>query len=210
MTVDRPTFEYEEALWQRGSLYVAGIDEVGRGALAGPVVAAAVIVPAFSQLEGVWCQVRDSKQLSALRRQVLEKEIQQQALAWAIGKVEAEIIDQVGIAEATRRAMLEAIARLAVQPDHLLIDWVNLSQAGIAQHSMPKADARIASVAAASILAKVYRDRLMCEADLCYPDYGFAKHKGYGSAAHLAAIEQHGPSPIHRRSFAPLLQLKLF
>lgn len=210
MIVDRPTFEYEEALWRNGILYVAGIDEVGRGALAGPVVAAAVIVPAFSPLEGIWCQVRDSKQLSAAQRQALEKTIQQQALAWAIGSVEAEIIDQVGIAEATRQAMLEAIAKLAVRPDHLLIDWVNLSKAGIAQQSMPKADAKIASVAAASILAKVYRDQIMCEADRPYPNYGFAKHKGYGSAAHLAAIEQYGPSPIHRRSFAPLLQLKLF
>lgn len=210
MAAVQPTFNQEQALWQQGIRHVAGIDEAGRGALAGPVVAAAVIAPPFSQLSGVWAAVRDSKQLSAIQRQKLEGAIQQQALAWAVGSVEAALIDQIGIAEATRKAMREALDQLVVHPDYLLIDWVKLPETGIPQWSQSKADAQIASVAAASILAKVHRDRLMIEMDGCYPGYGFASHKGYGAAAHLAALEIHGPSPIHRRSFAPLLQLRLF
>lgn len=200
----QPTFDYERPLWQAGIRYIAGIDEAGRGALAGPVVAAAVIVPPLSRLDGVWDAVRDSKQLSAIQRQKLETQIQEQALAWAVGSVDAEQIDQVGIAKATKQAMLEAIAQLSVQPEYLLIDWVKLAETEIPQQSLTKADVHIVSVAAASILAKVYRDRLMVKMDQLYPEYKFAKHKGYGAALHMAAIEQHGPCPIHRHTFAPI------
>ena len=210
MASEIPSFEFEQALWQQGNLHVAGIDEAGRGALAGPVVAAALIVPPFSVLDGVWAEVRDSKKLSPTQRERLEPIIQQQSLAWGVGAVDAEIIDQIGIAPATKRAMRLAVAALSVQPTFLLIDWVKLPEIAIAQQSMPKADLRIATVAAASILAKVHRDRIMTEYATLYPNYGFASHKGYGAAAHLAAIEQFGGCPIHRHSFAPFIQPKLF
>lgn len=205
-----PTFEYELELWQQGALHVAGIDEAGRGALAGPVVAGAVIVPPFSKWEGVWAAVRDSKQLSATQRQRLESQIQQCALAWGVGTVDADVIDRIGIAKATRQAMIDAVKGLSCQPDCLLIDWVKLPEIAIRQQSMTKADARIVSVAAASILAKVHRDRLMIAYAGRYPEYGFDSNKGYGAAAHMAAIERSGGCSIHRRSFAPFLQPRLF
>jgi ribonuclease HII len=198
-----PTFEREMALWQAGYLHIAGIDEAGRGALAGPVVAAAVIAPPGSVQTGVWAKVRDSKAVSPQQRITLAAELQQAALAWATGCVEARRIDEIGIAAATRQAMLAAIASLAIQPDYLLIDWVRLPQINLPQQSPAKADAHIASVAAASILAKVQRDRLMESYAASCPCYDFARNKGYGAPAHLRAIAQHGPCPIHRLSFAP-------
>lgn len=201
-----PTFADESRLWQAGYRAIAGIDEAGRGALAGPVVAAAVIVPPGAALTGIWAEVRDSKLLTAAHRNALVHEIQAAALAWGIGATAATTIDQVGIAAATRQAMVAAIQALAVAPDYLLIDWVKLPEVAIRQESLIKADQRIVAVAAASILAKVYRDELLTALDEHYPTYGFAQHKGYGTRAHLAALTADGPCPEHRHTFAPIAQ----
>jgi ribonuclease HII len=204
-----PTFQAEQLLWAQGMRWVAGVDEAGRGALAGPVVAAAVIVAPEHADAPVWRLVRDSKLLTAAQRQALAPAIEQNARAWGVGMVDAGEIDRVGIAVATRLAMQQAIAALAPAPDHLLIDWVRLPQVAIPQSAQAKADRTMASVAAASILAKVHRDQLMVAYDGCYPVYGFGAHKGYGVTAHLAAIEQHGPCAIHRHTFAPLARQPL-
>lgn len=185
---------------------VAGIDEAGRGALAGPVVAAAVIVPTHGEQTGVWAEVADSKLLTPTVRTTLAREIRAAAVAWGIGAASALTIDQIGIAAATRQAMAQAVATLAVKPDYLLIDWVKLSQVNLPQESFVKADRHIVSVAAASILAKVYRDQWLIDLQNSYPAYGFARHKGYGTAAHLAALTQYGPCAEHRHTFAPIAQ----
>ncbi len=202
----RPDLTQEQLCWQAGYHYVAGVDEAGRGALAGPVVAAAVIPPRATALRGIWTEVCDSKQLSAQQRLAFVEQIQAAATAWGVGMVDAATIDQIGIAAATREAMRQAILGLSPAADFLLIDWVKLPQVNIAQHSQAKADQTMASVAAASILAKVQRDQHMIELHQRYPVYHFAAHKGYGTATHRAALQQHGPCPAHRLSFAPLAQ----
>ncbi|MEZ4675528.1 MAG: ribonuclease HII [Caldilineaceae bacterium] len=207
--IPMPTLQAEVRLWQAGYRHVAGLDEAGRGALAGPVVAAAVIVPPYSRQEGLWTEVTDSKLLSATQRATLEGHIQESALAWGIGAVSAQQIDVMGIGPATRQAMMTAIAALAVPADYLLIDWVRLPQCPILQESYTKADQRFVSVAAASILAKVHRDRLLTMLHERYPCFGFAQHKGYGTAGHLAALATHGPCLEHRYSFAPLAQERI-
>jgi ribonuclease HII len=199
-----PTLDVERSLWVQGFRHIAGIDEAGRGALAGPVVAGAVIVAPECADAALWSSVRDSKLLSPAQRETLSSQIQAHAAAWSIGTVDAAEIDAIGIAAATRRAMQQAISALALCPDHLLIDWVRLPQTPIAQISRPKADRTMASVAAASIIAKVHRDQLMVALDKHFPQYGFAAHKGYGVAAHLATIAQIGPCPLHRHTFAPI------
>lgn len=201
-----PTFDEEARLWAAGYCRVAGVDEAGRGALAGPVVAAAVIAPPHSELCGVWAEVRDSKLLRPATRAALVQSIQDASLAWGVGVVQAQVIDEIGIASATRQAMMHALAALQERPDFLLIDWVKLPQVNIPQICVPKADQRIASVAAASVLAKVTRDGLLDGLGEQYPHYGFGDHKGYGTARHLAALSAHGPCPEHRFSFAPLSQ----
>jgi ribonuclease HII len=201
-----PTLDQESRLWRDGFRHIAGIDEVGRGALAGPVVAAAVMLPPGAQLAGVWATVRDSKLLTPAQRQALVPQIQATALAWGIGSAAPTLIDQQGIAAATRWAMQQAIAALTPPPDYLLIDWVKLPGVKIAQTSLIKADRDIVSVAAASILAKVYRDELMIALHATYPVYHFHQHKGYGAATHLAALAEHGPCAEHRHSFAPIAQ----
>ena len=199
-----PTLDQETRLWQVGYRRIAGIDEAGRGALAGPVVAAAVIVPPRTPLAGVWAQVCDSKLLTPARRRALETQIQAAALAWGVGCVAATVIDQVGIAAATRLAMQDAVRALQPAADYLLIDWVRLPQLNLPQESFIKADQKMVSVAAASILAKVHRDRLLIALHKQYSSYAFHQHKGYGTATHLAALAQYGPCPEHRHTFAPV------
>ncbi len=199
-----PTLQLEQSLWAQGFLHIAGIDEAGRGALAGPVVAAAVVVTPERAAAPVWSLVRDSKLLSPAQRAALAVQICVAAASWAVGVVDANQIDAIGIAAATRLAMQQAIMALACQPDYLLIDWVRLPQVAIQQLSQPKADRTMATVAAASILAKVHRDQLMIEYDQTFAGYGFAAHKGYGAAQHLAALAQRGPCALHRHSFAPI------
>ena len=199
-----PTFEHEYHLWGSGCRSVAGLDEAGRGALAGPVVAAAVVIdPAGADLP-LWGELRDSKLLSPRQRAALAPQIQAAALCWAVGATSAQEIDRIGIAAATRQAMQAAVVDLSPEPQHLLIDWVRLPQVNIAQFSCAKADQLIVSVAAASILAKVHRDTLMAALDQVYPVYGFGAHKGYGAQAHLVTLAAHGPCPEHRHSFAPI------
>ncbi|MCX6043553.1 MAG: ribonuclease HII [Chloroflexi bacterium] len=209
MPIVMPTFDHEMQLWQAGYQYIAGVDEVGRGALAGPVVAAAVIIAQQTPLAGIWAQVCDSKLLTPAQRAALEIPLQTAALAWGIGSASAAIIDQIGIAAATRQAMGEAVAALQPRPDYLLIDWVRLAQVKIPQTSSVKADLHMVSVAAASILAKVYRDRLLTQLHEQYPGYGFHQHKGYGTRAHLAALTDQGPCPEHRHTFAPVARSTL-
>jgi ribonuclease HII len=207
----KPTLAHETRLWRAGWHYIAGIDEVGRGALAGPVVAAAVIVPPQALLSGIWALVGDSKGLSPAQRTRLAPQIQAAALAWSIGITPATTIDQIGIAAATRQAMQQAVTALHPAPNYLLLDWVKLPQVNLAQESFIKADRDIVSVAAASILAKVARDQFMVALHDRYPIYGFKQHKGYGTAAHLTALQQHGPCAEHRHTFAPLARpLSLF
>ncbi|MGQ9492892.1 MAG: ribonuclease HII [Anaerolineae bacterium] len=203
-----PDLAREQELWQAGYHWGAGRDEVGRGALAGPVVAAAVILPSVrADLCVVLCGVRDSKMLTQHKREALFPLICSVSLGIGIGIASARFIDRWGIAQAVRQAMLMAVHNLPIAPDYLLIDAVRLLDAGIAQESLIKGDSRVLSIAAASVVAKVFRDRLMVALDRYQPGYGFARHKGYGTAAHRAALERLGPCPAHRRSFAPLNKL---
>lgn len=201
-----PTLDYEQRLWASGRRAVAGIDEAGRGALAGPVMAAAVILPPGCVQSGIWAKVRDSKLIAPAIRAELADAIKAAALAWGVGLSEPAEIDRVGIAESTRRAMQRALGQLSPAADYLLIDWVRLNQVPTPQESLVKADQNIVSVAAASILAKVTRDARLVELDKAYPGYGFGAHKGYGTRVHLDAIATHGPCAVHRHSFAPIAQ----
>lgn len=177
--------------------YICGIDEVGRGPLAGPVVAGAVILPKDCDI----LYINDSKQLSEKKREELYDVITKEAVAWAVGYASPERIDEINILQATYEAMREAISKLAVKPQILLNDAVTIPQIEIPQVPIIKGDAKSVSIAAASIIAKVTRDRLMAEYDKIMPEYGFASHKGYGSKSHIEAIRQYGPSPIHRATF---------
>ncbi|MBR0416584.1 MAG: ribonuclease HII [Firmicutes bacterium] len=188
---------YENALWDEGKLYVAGVDEVGRGPLAGPVVTAAVILPKDFSVLGV----DDSKKLSPKKRDELFDLIMENAIAVSIGRREPDVIDEINILQATKAAMLDAINGLSVRPDHVLIDAVKLDKLEIPQTSIIKGDAKSVSIAAASIIAKVTRDREMVEMDSVYPGYGFASNKGYGTKLHYEGLAKLGPCPIHRRSF---------
>lgn len=179
--------------------YIAGIDEAGRGPLAGPVVAASVILPKDCEI----LYLNDSKQLSAKRRDELFDEIKQKAIAYGIGIVSQGRIDDINILQATYEAMREAIGQMSEKqnPDLLLVDAVHIPDVDIKQVGIVKGDAKSVSIAAASILAKVTRDRFMVEMDKLYPEYGFASHKGYGSKSHIEAIKKYGASPIHRQTF---------
>lgn len=176
---------------------ICGIDEAGRGPLAGPVVAGAVILPKDCEI----LFLNDSKKLSEKKREALFLEIQEKAETWSVGVVGPEVIDEINILQATYQAMREAIAGLKVQPGLLLNDAVTIPGVEIPQVPIVKGDAKSLSIAAASIVAKVTRDHMMVEYDQIYPQYGFGKHKGYGTAAHIAALKEYGPCPIHRRSF---------
>ena len=177
--------------------YICGIDEAGRGPLAGPVAGGAVILPKDCRL----LYLNDSKKLSEKRREELFVQIKEQAVAWSVGIVGPERIDEINILQATYEAMRQAIAGLGVKPDILLNDAVEIPGVDIMQVPIIKGDAKSVSIAAASIMAKVTRDHMMEEYDQLFPEYGFAKHKGYGTAAHIQAIAELGPCPIHRRSF---------
>ena len=176
---------------------IAGIDEAGRGPLAGPVAAGAVILPADHDI----LYLNDSKKLSAKKRDALFDQIRQEALAWSVGLVEPARIDEINILQATYEAMRLAVSRLSVRPGVLVNDAVTIPGVQIPQVPVIKGDAKCISIAAASILAKVTRDRIMEEMDGKYPEYGFKKHKGYGTREHMDAIRKYGPCPIHRRSF---------
>ena len=188
---------FELARQQSGYKQIAGIDEAGRGALAGPVIAAAVILPTHCNINGL----RDSKQLSPKQRAYLFDEIHNVAVSIGIGSADHRVIDRLNVLEATLLAMQEAIGKLTPPPDCLLVDGLNLPEVGIVGEAIPKGDSRSYSIAAASIIAKVTRDRLMVELDPIYPNYGFSRHKGYPTSQHRQAIAQFGASDIHRRTF---------
>jgi ribonuclease HII len=195
----RCTLRYEKLAWASGAVLVAGVDEVGRGSLFGPVVAAAVILDRNYRIRGL----RDSKLLLREKRELLAPRIREHAVAWAVAAVDAARIDQINIYHASRLAMREAVSRLQPAADHLLIDAVKVD-CDLPQHAIIHGDALSASIAAASILAKVERDRLMCEWDAVFPEYGLASHKGYSTPQHLTALRELGPTPLHRQSFAPV------
>jgi ribonuclease HII len=185
-------------------LYIAGIDEAGRGALAGPVAAAAVVLPHNPTLVDRLDGVRDSKQMRPEAREYWKEIIEREAVGWAVGYASAAEIDEMGIAPATRLAATRALAQLSPAPQHLLIDYIRLPESDLLQTSLPKGDARCLSIACASVLAKVGRDALLHQMEDKYPGYGFAGHKGYGTTAHRAAIQKLGPCAIHRRTFTLL------
>lgn len=193
-------------LYSQGYRLIAGVDEVGRGALMGPVVAAAVILP--HNIKARWRgKVRDSKQLSPARREILSDCIHEVAISVGIGMSAPEVIDAQGIVKATRLAMKSAIDQLKPQPQYLLIDYMLLPEVLLPQKGITDGDSLCFSIACASILAKVARDRLMVEFDGVYSGYGLAEHKGYGTKEHLACLRRYGPCPIHRRSFQPVKEI---
>ncbi len=203
--IERAGLAFEQELWADGYRAVAGVDEVGRGALAGPVVAAAVVLPPdLSRLAPLLGRVDDSKRLTPAARAELYEPILACALAVGVGRVEAADIDSIGIASATRLAMHQALTGLAVLPDYILLDFLTLPDLTCPQRGVPHGDALCLAIAAASVIAKVTRDRWMAEQDALYPGYGFAQHKGYGTAVHRGAIARLGPCALHRMSFAPL------
>lgn len=201
----QPDLSLETPLWQAGLRALAGLDEAGRGAWAGPVAAAAVVLPpAGSALLDILPGVRDSKLMTARQRGLWAGKIRATAVAWAVGWAACEEIDSLGILPATRLAMQRAVAQLGLPPEHLLIDAVRLTALPLPQTSLVRGDQRSLSIAAASVLAKTARDGRMQELDEQFPGYGFAAHKGYGTARHQRALDELGPCPQHRLSFAPL------
>lgn len=195
----------ENAARRTGALRIAGLDEVGRGPMFGPVVAAAVILPKGCSLKGL----NDSKQLSEKMRNEFDGEIRANAIAWAVAAVDVETIDRINIRRASLLAMRTAVEKLALTPDYLLIDGVDTIDWPCQQQAVVQGDATSVSIAAASVLAKVYRDRMLVELDAVYPGYGLARHKGYCSAEHLEALKRLGPTPLHRKSYRPVAQTAL-
>ena len=202
-SLQRPSFTEERILEEQGYCFIAGIDEVGRGALAGPVAAAAVILP--PRLDAPWLNlVRDSKQLTPLKRELLFEHIQRAAVSVGVGLVSPKIIDSRGIIKSTRLAMKHAVNQLAPEPDFLLIDYLRLPGIKLPQKGITFGDSLCFSIACASIVAKVTRDRLMVKLDKRHRGYQMARHKGYGTGEHLACLSRLGPSPVHRRTFRPV------
>jgi len=193
-------WEFDEAIRREGFSVIAGVDEAGRGCLAGPVVAAAVILPS----DFVEARVRDSKQLSPRAREFLFELITASAISWGIGVVESQLIDTINIRRASLRAMLKAMAALEEGPELVLVDGIYKMPQPLPQKTIKGGDRRSLSVASASILAKVARDRMMCQLDCKYPEYHFASNKGYPTKEHIEALMRYGPSPVHRRSFGPV------
>ena len=195
----------ERAARKCGALRIAGVDEVGRGPMFGPVVAAAVILAPKCRLEGL----NDSKKLSEKKRNQLDIEIRENAVAWAIAAIDVETINQINIRNASLLAMKRAVEQLALTPDYLLIDGVDTIEFACPQQAVVQGDGTSFSIAAASILAKVFRDRMIVELDSQYPGYGLASHKGYCSAEHMAALARLGPTPLHRKNWSPVAQTML-
>jgi ribonuclease HII len=202
-----PDFSFETSLWKDGLRYVAGIDEAGRGALAGPVAAAAFIFPPDPALDQQLAGVRDSKEMTPQARYEWSGRLREIGLDWSVSFASPREIDDLGIVPATLLAIRRAIAGLRLFPHHLLVDYLKLTDFSQPQTALVKGDARCLSIAAASIMAKTSRDRLLCQMDKRYPGYGFSNNKGYGTAAHRQAIHTLGASPIHRFSFDPLRTL---
>ncbi len=206
MKFQKPSFAEEKILKAQGYRYIAGVDEVGRGALMGPVVAAAVILP--ENFKAHWkSQVRDSKQLTPEKREYLYDYIIEASISFGVGSCPNKKIDEIGIAKATCLAMVEAVDQLNPPPQFLLIDYVILTELSLPQKGIKHGDSLVFSIACASIIAKVTRDRLVIEMDKDYPGYGFALHKGYGTEEHLKCLRERGPCPLHRRSFNPVGEL---
>jgi ribonuclease HII len=203
----RPDLTFEHSLWKQHLNFLAGIDEAGRGCLAGPVAAAAVILPADPEVRDRLPDVRDSKQLSPAQRERAAEQIKDVALSWQVAFSSAREIDRLGILPATRTAVHRALTGLDPQPEHLLVDYLVLPEISTPQTRLVKGDLRTLSIAAASILAKTIRDQLMIDLDQQFPDYGWRNNKGYGTAAHRQAIQKCGPCPEHRMTFAPLRDL---
>lgn len=201
---DSPDLRFEQALWEAGLRYLAGIDEAGRGALAGPVACAAVILPCDQQIKSTLSGVRDSKEMSPDQREYWARKIRAAALASAVGYASPAEIDQIGILPATHLAAWRAVSALEIRPEHLLLDYLFLPECELPQTALIKGDQRSLTIATASVLAKTGRDALLCELDKGYPGYGFAVHKGYCTAYHLAALERLGPAVVHRYSFEPV------
>ena len=205
--MDAPTLEREWALWEKGHEVVAGIDEVGRGPLAGPVIAAAVVfLPGQLPIEGL----RDSKLLTFRQRDRLEPEVKTHALAWSIGAASVKEIDRLNIRRATALAMRRALTRLPFLPDHVLIDGNPVPELGSPHEAIVKGDRFCQSIAAASVLAKCLRDDLMTSLAKRYPQFSWEKNKGYGTAAHMKALDEFGPTEHHRKTFSPVAQGRLF
>ena len=204
-----PDLSLELPLWSAEVDFVAGIDEAGRGALAGPVTAAALILPREPSLSLSLAGVRDSKELTPEQRAECAVRLRQTAVCWGIGFASHAEIDTLGIIQATRLAVLRALDALEVQPQHLLLDYLLLPESPLPQTSLIKGDARSLTIAGASILAKTARDACMCEFDRRYPGYGFAAHKGYCTPGHVKALASLGPCSIHRTSFSPISILQL-
>jgi ribonuclease HII len=203
-----PTFDQEADLQAQGYRLIAGVDEVGRGALAGPVMAAAVVLPLSADIP--WLKlVRDSKQLSPKQRERVFDLVQRAGIPFGLGSVPHATIDEVGIVQATRLAMAQAVESLPSRPDFLLVDALSLPEVDLPQKGIVRGDQLSFSIACASIMAKVSRDRRMTEFDGVYPGYGLARHKGYGTRQHLQCLGRLGPCAIHRRSFSPVLGLSL-
>ncbi len=204
----RPSLVIEHALHAHGFARMAGLDEAGRGAWAGPLTAAAVILPVERPgLAGLLSGVRDSKQMTARQRSRWAETIRQVADAWAVGEAGVDEVDGLGPLRASRLAMTRALDGLRLAPAHLLIDHICLPEVTLPQTALPHGDALVLSIAAASVLAKVARDQRMADLDGDFPAYGFARHKGYGTPQHQQALQCHGPSSIHRRSYAPIAAL---
>lgn len=190
--------EFENKLYSEGLKYLAGIDEAGRGPLAGPVVVGIAIMKPDSFIEGV----NDSKKISEKKRELLYEQITNEAIDWSVGIVDQNEIDEINILNATKKALHMAITNLKIKPDRILVDALeHIDTCGIPYTSIIKGDAKVYSISAASIIAKVTRDRMMKEYDEIYPEYGFAGHKGYGTAKHIQAIKTYGPCPLHRKTF---------
>jgi ribonuclease HII len=198
-------WRHENAARREGALRIAGLDEVGRGPMFGPVVAAAAILPKGCRLKGL----TDSKQLTEKARNGLDQEIRANAITWAVAAVDVETIDRINIRRASLLAMRMAVEQLALTPDYLLIDGLDTIDWPCKQRAVVQGDATSMSIAAASVLAKVYRDRLLVELDAVYPGYGLARHKGYCSAEHLEALKRLGPTPLHRKTYRPVAQIEI-